>query len=953
MEMKMENSTNDIPRLQACINDLVSFLALPAMWSGREPDYIVGSLLDALLSMLRLDFIYARLNDLAGGSMVEAVRVAERQNTIQPQEIGRMLERWLTHDLPASSGVAPNLLREGAIQVACFGLGLEKETGLMVAGSERADFPTETETLLLRVAANQAAIELQGAKILSERKQAEEALRHAERRFREMIDALPVAIYTTDAEGRLTHFNRAAVEFSGRVPELGTDHWCVSWKLYYPDGTPMPHDECPMAIALKEGRAIRMAEAIAERPDGKRIWFTPYPTPLRDSAGRIVGGINMLLDITERKRHEQRLTEQARLLDLSSDAIIVRDLNDRIIYSNHGAEETYGWRSDEAMGKNLYELLHVEFFEPVEQIIEKLRRDNRWEGEVTQQRRDGTRITVGTRWVLDRDAQGNPASILQTDNDITGHKRAEEAKARLAAIVESSEDAIISKDLNGIIKSWNRAAERLFGYTAQEAVGQSITMLIPPDRIDEESDILGCIRRGERIEHFETVRRRKDGTLLDISLTISPIVDARGQIVGASKITRDITERKRAEAKLKQLLASEQAMRAEAERANRMKDEFLATVSHELRTPLNAILGWATIIRRSKTDQTLLDRALETIERNARSQAQLIEDLLDVSRIISGKLCLDVKPTELMSIIKAAIDSVRPAAEAKGVKLQIVLDPSADSILGDAARLQQVVWNLVSNAIKFTPKGGLVQIKLDRTDSSAQITVSDTGQGISPKFLPYVFDRFQQADSAKTRMHGGLGLGLAIARHIAEMHGGTIEAYSAGEGQGAAFTVKLPLVAVRSAGPLSARDLARASVPEESLIEKDSPNLDGLRILAVDDEPDTRQMLKGVLERYGAHVMTAASAKDALYALLEWKPNVLVSDIGMPEQDGYSLIRKVRELKPEQGGDTPAIALTGYVRVEERLRSLEAGYQMFVPKPVEADELAAIIASLVGRTDKA
>jgi signal transduction histidine kinase/CheY-like chemotaxis protein len=406
---------------------------------------------------------------------------------------------------------------------------------------------------------------------------------------------------------------------------------------------------------------------------------------------------------------------------------------------------------------------------------------------------------------------------------------------------------------------------------------------------------------------------------------------------GVSIFTQDITGRKESEAELR--------------RANQLKDEFLATVSHELRTPLNAILGWASMLRRGKLDAAAAARALGIIERNAKAQAQLVEDLLDVSRIISGKLRLDVRPNDLTLVIKAAIDSVQHAADAKSIQLQMVLDPAASYIQGDAARLQQVVWNLLSNAIKFTPAGGLVQVRLDRTGSQAQITVTDTGEGINPEFLPHVFDRFQQADATKTRRHGGLGLGLAIVRHIVELHGGDVEAHSLGLGQGASFSVRLPLAAARTTGPLPALPSEGAS-RKEALTTTDSGVLYGLRVLAVDDEPDTRGMVKAVLEQYGADVMTVASARDAFEALPGYKPDVLVCDIGMPGEDGYSLIHRIRALRPEQGGDTPAIAITGYVRVEERARALDVGYQMFVPKPVEADELAAMIANLVGRTNK-
>ena len=524
----------------------------------------------------------------------------------------------------------------------------------------------------------------------------------------------------------------------------------------------------------------------------------------------------------------------------------------------------------------------------------------------------------------------------------------ERAKARLAGIVESSEDAIISESLDGVIASWNGAAERLFEYTAAEAIGKSITIIIPPERLNEERLILEKLRNGERLDTFDTVRITKSGRRINLSLTVSPIRDQHGEVIGASKAARDITERRNAERELERLLLQERSLRAEAERAARLKDEFLATVSHELRTPLSAILGWSIILSKDPSDQATVANAIAAIERNAKSQAQLIEDLLDVSRIISGSLVLDVQPIALTAVVKAAMDSVQPAADAKEIQLQMIVDPTADNVRGDAVRLQQVIWNLLSNSIKFTPKGGQVVVNVDRSNSMARVTVTDTGEGIRAEFLPYVFDRFKQADGSITRKYGGLGLGLAIARHLTEMHGGTIEVDSAGEGLGATFRFNLPLVAVTAVSDIdSIKGAAAELTPAQDL-----PDLRGIRVLVVDDAADTREMLRVVLERFGADVTTAASARETLDVLPAWQPNVLVSDIGMPEEDGYSLIRKVRALSSEKGGDIPAIALTGYVRVEERMRALDAGYQMFVPKPVEVGELATIIASLIGRAER-
>jgi PAS domain S-box-containing protein len=408
-------------------------------------------------------------------------------------------------------------------------------------------------------------------------------------------------------------------------------------------------------------------------------------------------------------------------------------------------------------------------------------------------------------------------------------------------------------------------------------------------------------------------------------------------------------ERKWVEEERTRLLSSEQEARQEAETANRLKDEFLATISHELRTPLTAILGWAHLLRAGHLDGKSGHHALETIERNARAQAQLIDDLLDVSRIITGKLRLDVRRVDPASFIESAIEALHPAAEAKELRIQKVIDTGVVSVAGDPSRLQQVIWNLLSNAIKFTPKGGRVQVRLERVNSHIEIVVTDTGVGIKPEFLPHVFDRFRQGDQATTRQHGGLGLGLAIVRHLIELHGGTIKAESQGEDHGATFTVQLPIVPVYQKEDLAERvhPAARDTLPSFECPE----NLGGLKILVVDDEDDTRQLLRVGLNNCGAEVLVAGSAKEALTAIEKARPEILISDIGMPDEDGYELIQKIRALPAERGGKTPAIALTAYARTEDRLRALRAGYQMHVPKPVELAELVAVITSLVQRSE--
>jgi len=403
------------------------------------------------------------------------------------------------------------------------------------------------------------------------------------------------------------------------------------------------------------------------------------------------------------------------------------------------------------------------------------------------------------------------------------------------------------------------------------------------------------------------------------------------------------------EAKRQQLLASERDARRAAEDANRLKDEFLSTVSHELRTPLTAINGWAQMLCAGRLNAAQSARALETIVRSARSQNQLINDLLDVSRIVTGKMRLDIAPLKLGSVIKAAVEAVRPAAEAKGIHLSMLLDPAAETLSGDAERLQQVVWNLLSNAIKFAPNGGRVAVRLERVNSHVEIAVADNGKGIKPEFLPYVFDRFRQEDSMTSRQQGGLGLGLAIVRHIVELHGGTVHAASEGLGKGATFTVTLPFAPpARAASPDELRDEAAGW----GLTPQNPPSLSGVRVLFVDDEADARELVAMMLAQGGAEVRTAVSAPEALAACDEWRPDILISDIGMPGDDGYTLMRKLRARESERGGHIPAIALTAYGRREDRLRALSVGYESHVPKPIEPVELLAVVASLTSRTGK-
>jgi PAS domain S-box-containing protein len=500
------------------------------------------------------------------------------------------------------------------------------------------------------------------------------------------------------------------------------------------------------------------------------------------------------------------------------------------------------------------------------------------------------------------------------------------------AIVDSSEDAIVSKNLHSIVMSWNKGAERTFGYSAEEMIGQSIIKLLPPERLDEEAQILARLHRGERVEHYETIRRRKDGRLIDVSLTISPIRNDEGVIVGASKIARDITEQKEALRKLAE--AHEQLKRADT-----MKAEFLATLSHELRTPLNAILGWVQILKNGATPDDLA-QGVPIIERNVRAQAQLIEDLLDMSRIEAGKVSLDIQPVDLAEIVNTSIETLRPAAKGKDIRLTSAFSSIGGLVVGDKNRLQQILWNLLINAVKFTPKGGRVHVVIERSNSHVDLSVTDSGQGIAPEFLPHVFDRFRQADSSSTRPHGGLGLGLSIVKHLTELHGGSVRVTSPGIGLGATFTISLPLQSVRHEGKARAKVQRNAEV-DDAAVDAD---LNGVRVLVVDDEADSAGIVKRILARHGAEICTAGSMEEALIEFARFTPHVVLSDIGMPGHDGYDLIARLRALPG--GRNVPAVALTALARTEDRTRALRAGFQLHVPKPVDSAELIAVVQNL-------
>ena len=623
------------------------------------------------------------------------------------------------------------------------------------------------------------------------------------------------------------------------------------------------------------------------------------------------------------------------VLESARDAILVCNSEGIVTHWNDAAAELFGYSAQEIVGRPVTTLTPANRLDEERPMLHRITRGEAISDWQTQRlRKDGQLVEVylSVTPVLDE-----TTTLLGAIHVVRWYSKASQLDPQmlLAAIFESADDAIITKDLNGVVTSWNPGAERMYGYEAAEMIGKPISILIPSDQPDEEPNILRRIRSGQPVEHYETKRQTKDGRIIDISLTVSPIRDSKGNIVGASKIARDITEKKRIEVR-------EREAKQRAEALSRSKDEFIATVSHELRTPMTAILGWVRMLASGQLKPDAQKRAFEVIERNARSQAQLIEDLLDMSRIISGKLKLTMTRVDLSTLIAAVVESHRPTAEMKSIRVRTVIDSSVEYVVADQERLRQVLWNLLSNALKFTPSGGHVQISLDRADSLARISVIDDGIGIQPEFLPHVFDRFSQADSSITRFHGGLGMGLSIVKSIVELHGGEVSVSSSGEGKGATFSVMLPLVTTASRRK---QEFASA----EALLEEPlmySRDLAGLKLLLVDDEPDTCEMLSFLLEGCGAEVRTANSATDALEQLKTWSPNVLICDIGMPAIDGYELIRRIRSDETLRNAHIPAVALTALARIEDRVKALSAGYQMHVAKPIEPVELVSMIASV-------
>jgi PAS domain S-box-containing protein len=673
---------------------------------------------------------------------------------------------------------------------------------------------------------------------------------------------------------------------------------------------------------------------------------------------------NLCMSLQSGEQELQQSEERFRLLveSVRDYAIFMLDPRGYVLTWNAGAQRFKGYRADEIIGQ------HFSRFYPPEALasglpdyeLEVASETGVFEDEGWRVRKDGSLFWANVVITAVRNAAGDLLGYAKVTRDLTQRRGHEEelrrSEERFRLLIEGvSEYAIFMLDPNGQVATWNSGAERIKGYSAAEIIGQHFSVFYPDDARESrwpEHELQVAAEKGR----FADIgwRLRKDGTAFWADVTITALRDDTGKLLGYAKLTRDLTQARRVEVlestneQREEMLDAERSARMAAQRATRLKDEFLSTLSHELRTPLSAILGWTQLLLRGSKPRGAEEqkRAIEIIDRNARAQVQLIDDLLDLSRIMTGKLRLNLHQISFSGIVEAAVDSAKPAAEAKGIRLKAIMGAGQDIVSADGSRLQQVVWNLLTNAIKFTPKGGQVQVLLQRVNSHLELNVSDTGIGIPPNYLPQVFDRFSQNDTSTTRAFSGLGLGLAICKQLVELHGGMITAASEGEGKGATFSVHLPLSIVRVNEESAPRIHPTAETPSGEMLSL--PRLDNVHVFAVDDEPDARELLRAVLEDQGAKVTSFASAESALAALKTVRPTVLVCDVGMPKMDGYQLIRKLRS-EESRTDRIPALALTAFARAEDRKRSLIAGYQAHLAKPFDVGELILVISDLVER----
>ena len=786
-------------------------------------------------------------------------------------------------------------------------------------------------------------------------------IRAAQSYMAAIVQSSEDAILSKSLDGIIQSCNARAEELFGYTFEELVGR---SIRVLIPPDRQSEEDE--ILARIRQGHRIDHFETVRLHKDGSPIDVSLSVSPVRDSDGRIVGVAKVARDITEQKRLARELEAQREWFRVTlasiGDAVIASDAQGHVTYMNEPACVMTGWTVSEAIGEPLahvFNIINEKTRRPVENPADVVLRTGHIVGLANHTvliDRQGLERPIADSAAPIRASDGCILGVVLVFRDVTDERRAEDALAEqrewFETTLESIGDAVIATDLNGRVVFMNPIAEHLTGWPLSEARGRPcadiFTIINENSRRTVDSPVMRVLAEGTvagLANH--TLLIAADGTERPIDDSGAPIRSRDGRIVGAVLVFRDVSERRRGELERRdtalerdRLLEAERVARADAERASRVKDEFVAMVSHELRTPLNAILGWTQLMVKPGAGSDVIARGLDVISRNTRLQTQLISDLLDISRIVSGKLRLEVAHVDLGSIVADAIDTVQRDADDKHIAIKRDMESDVGTIAGDAARIKQIIWNLLTNAIKFTSEGGQISVRLRKNGGNAEITVTDTGVGIRPEFLPHIFNRFEQADQSITRRFGGLGLGLSIVKHLVELHGGSITAQSGGNGQGATFAVMLPTSA--EARLESSPD----TIPNEAMQGRES--LNGIRILVVEDEPDTCEFLNRLLRGYGADVVTARSAAEALSRIGDDKVDLVVSDIGLPDVDGYDLMQRIRMLPPHRGGATPALALTAYARTEDRTRAFRAGYQAHLAKPIEPAELVATISSFAG-----
>ena len=779
-----------------------------------------------------------------------------------------------------------------------------------------------------------------------------------------IVDSSDDAILSKDLDGIIQSCNARAEQMFGYKADELIGH---SIRILIPPERQEEEDD--ILARIRRGERVDHFETVRVTKDSRPLDISLSVSPVRDSDGRVVGVAKIARDITERKRLERELAAQREWFRVTlgsiGDAVIASDPDGHVTYMNEPAQAVTGWSLTEATGQPLadvFRIINEKTRQSIDNPADLVLRSGHVVGIANHTvliDRNGVEHPIADSAAPIRNGDGRIIGVVLVFRDVTEERRAEDAVAEqrewFETTLESIGDAVIATDIQGHVVFMNPLAEHLTGWRLADARGKPCAgifdIINETSRRSVENPVTRVLAEGAVVGLANhTVLIAADGTERPIDDSGAPIRSRDGRIVGVVLVFRDVSERRRGELDRREaslererLLEAERAARADAERASRVKDEFVAMVSHELRTPLNAILGWTQLMVKPEAGPDLVARGIDIISRNTRLQAQLISDLLDISRIVSGKLRLDMEQVDLASVVSDAADTVQRDADDKKIVIKRDLDARAGTIAGDSARVQQIVWNLLANAIKFTHEGGLISVRLRRVGADAEITVTDSGVGIRPDFLPHIFDRFKQADQSITRRFGGLGLGLSIVKNLVELHGGSIRAESEGIDRGATFTIVLPASAESWPGD---RRAPSNLVSKESAQPGDS--LSGIRVLVVEDEPDTCEFLDRFLRGYGAEVVLARSAAEALSRLSDEKVDIVISDIGLPEVDGYDLMSRIRQLPASAGGAVPAIALTAYARTEDRTRAFRAGYQAHLAKPIEPAELVATIASFAG-----